>query len=280
MIAFATCVGSPATFTRCAAPGLRRAMESDSLLAEVTTEDSIHAAYNEILAHFAGVEDLEALVLLHEDTELLDRGFCGQVRRVLADEQVAIAGVIGGRAVHRLEWWAGPVVGRVTETRGTVTGEETEGDVDAVDGLLMVLSPWAVRSLRCDTDTFTGFHAYDVDLCLQARAAGRRVVAEPFAVFHHASRGKDRQDERFVAADAALRAKWQLRHRPGRARRGGRRPGTGRPAGAPWPGPRRRRSGRRSGRAARSVRASHASWRRAARRRSPWRAACRRSRRG
>jgi hypothetical protein len=210
MIAFASCVGSPATFARCAAPGLARAMEPDSLLAETATEHSIHAAYNEVLEHFAGADDLEALVLLHEDTELLDRGFCPQVREVLADPSIAVAGVIGGRSVHRLEWWAGPVVGRVTETRGIVVGREAEGDVDAVDGLLMVLSPWAVRNLRCDTETFTGFHAYDVDLCLQARAAGRRVVVSPFAVFHHAAPAKERQDERFAAADAALRAKLRL----------------------------------------------------------------------
>ena len=210
MIAFASCVGSPATFARCAAPGLARAMEPDSVLSETATEHSIHAAYNEVLEHFAGAEDLEALVLLHEDTELLDRGFCAQVRAVLADPSVAVAGVIGGRAVHRLEWWAGPVVGRVTETRGSLVGREVAGDVDAVDGLLMVLSPWAVAHLRCDTETFTGFHAYDVDLCLQARAAGRRVVAAPFEVFHHAAPAKDRLDERFAAADAALRAKWGL----------------------------------------------------------------------
>jgi GT2 family glycosyltransferase len=89
-------------------------------------------------------------------------------------------------------------------------GVAPAGDVDALDGLLLVLSPWAVRELRCDTATFTGFHAYDVDLCLQARAAGRRVVAHPFAVFHHATTGKDRLDEGFMAADAALRRKWGL----------------------------------------------------------------------
>jgi GT2 family glycosyltransferase len=210
MIAYACCVGSRATFARCAAPGLRRAMEPDSVLAEVTTEHSIHEAYNEVLAHFAGADDLEALVLLHEDTELLDPGFAEHVRRVLADPGVAIAGVVGARGVHRLEWWAGPVVGRLDETRGTVVGVAPAGDVDALDGLLLVLSPWAVRELRCDTATFTGFHAYDVDLCLQARAAGRRVVAHPFAVFHHATTGKDRLDEGFMAADAALRRKWGL----------------------------------------------------------------------
>ena len=102
----------------------------------------------------------------------------------------------------------GRAAGRDARHRRWATA--AEGDVDALDGLLLVLSPWAVRELRCDTATFTGFHAYDVDLCLQARAAGRRVVARPFAVFHHAAGGKDRLDAGFVAADAALRRKWGL----------------------------------------------------------------------
>ena len=46
------------------------------------------------------------------------------------------------------------------------------GEVDALDGFLLVLSPWAVRTCA-STRPYTGL-GYDVDVCLQARAAGRR----------------------------------------------------------------------------------------------------------
>jgi hypothetical protein len=64
-----------------------------------------------------------------------------------------------------------------------------------------------VRNTRCDTATFTGFHAYDVDLCFQARAAGREVHVAEFPHFHH-TKGGYGDVGAWSAADAAFRAKW------------------------------------------------------------------------
>jgi hypothetical protein len=207
VIAFAACVGSRDKFARCALPGLERAMEPGSPFAELTTDRSIHEAYNEALDHFGSVDGLEALVLLHEDVELLDRDFAARVRATLADPSVAIAGVVGARGVRGLAWWEGEVAGRAHETRGIVDGGFADPEVDAVDGLLLVLSPWAVANLRCDTATFTGFHAYDADLCFQARAAGKRVVVSELNLFHH-TKGGYGDTSAFVAADDAFRRKW------------------------------------------------------------------------
>jgi methionine biosynthesis protein MetW len=93
------------------------------------------------------------------------------------------------------------------ETRGQIDFGGHPDDVDAVDGLLLVLSPWAVRNLRFDADAFDAFHGYDVDFCFQARAAGRRVVVDDIGVFHHTKGGYGDEDA-FRRADAAFRAKW------------------------------------------------------------------------
>jgi hypothetical protein len=209
VIAFAACVGSPEKLAAFGAPGLKLAMEPDSVFAELSTTTSILEAYNEALEHFAAYDDLEALVLLHEDTEILDAGFCDRVRAALRDPAVAIVGPIGARDVRSLAWWDGRIAGTVSETRGLVSGDLSDPEVDALDGLLLVLSPWAVRSLRCDTQTFTGFHAYDLDLCFQARAAGRAVRVAPLPVFHH-TKGGYGDGSVWRAADAAFRAKWSL----------------------------------------------------------------------
>jgi glycosyl transferase family 2 len=210
VIGFAACVASPEKLAAFGAPGLKLAMEPDSVFAELATGTSIHAAYNEALEHFATYDDLEALVLLHEDTEILDAGFCARVREALSDPNVAIVGPIGARGVRSLAWWSGEIAGAVSETRGHIGGDATDPDVDALDGLMLVLSPWAVRSLRCDTRTFTGFHAYDLDLCFQARAAGRAVRVAPLPVFHH-TKGGYGDELVWHTADKAFRAKWHLR---------------------------------------------------------------------
>jgi len=104
MIAFAACVGTPAKLAACAAPGLARAMEADSVFAELTSSRSIHEAYNEALAHFSAADGLEALVLLHEDTELLDGDFCARVARPVGGDRgrrrrvrSSFAALVGGR---------------------------------------------------------------------------------------------------------------------------------------------------------------------------------------
>ncbi len=209
MIGFAACVGSPDKLAAFGAPGLKLAMEPDSVFAELTTTTSIHKAYNEALEHFAAYDDLEALVLLHEDTEILDAGFCDKVREALSDPDVAIVGPVGARNVPSLAWWEGEIAGSVAETRGTIAGDASNPDVDALDGLMLVLSPWAVRNLRCDTAAFSGFHAYDLDLCFQARAAGRAVRIAPLTVFHH-TKGGFGDETLWRNADAAFRAKWPL----------------------------------------------------------------------
>jgi Glycosyltransferase like family len=207
VIAFAACVGSPQKLAAYGAPGLRLAMEPDSVFAELATATSIHEAYNEALDHFAAYDDLEALVLLHEDTEIVDPGFCDVVREAVSDPRVAIAGPIGARDVSSLAWWEGELAGAIREARGSVAGDADNPLVDAVDGLMLVLSPWAVRNLRCDTETFTGFHAYDVDLCFQARAAGRLVRVAPFDVVHHTKGGYGNSDA-WYAANGAFVRKW------------------------------------------------------------------------
>lgn len=208
MIAFGVCVADEARFARCALPGLRRVAEPDAQIATVTSDSSIFEAYNEVLDGLAAREDLEALVLLHDDVELLDPAFCSKLRARLADPGVAIVGAIGARGIESLEWWRYETAGRVRETRGLVDFGAGPADVDVVDGLLLALSPWAARTLRFDAERFSGFHGYDADLCCQARAAGRRVVVEDLALHHH-TKGGYGDVEAFRVADATWRAKWR-----------------------------------------------------------------------
>ena len=175
MISFGCCIASEEKFARHAAPGLTLSAEPDSQVVETSHATSILEAYNEILDHYSGNDDLEALVLLHEDTEIRDPAFCRKVRMAFRDPSVGILGVIGAQEVTGLRWWDGSGKGRVGESRGRIDFGPGESDVDAVDGLLLVLSPWVVANHRFDTGSFAGFHAYDVDICFAVRAAGKRV---------------------------------------------------------------------------------------------------------
>jgi SAM-dependent methyltransferase len=212
VIAYAACIGDPEKFQNICLPGLKRVAGPDDLLIEAEHPHSIFAAYNEVLDAVRDRDDLEALVLLHEDTEVADPQFGDLIRRHVAEPDVAVVGTVGARRVRGLAWWEADTRGRVLETRGVIDFGGGTHDVETVDGLVMGLSPWAVRNLRFDEDGYEGFDAYDADFCAQARAAGKRVIVTELPVVHRHSRvGNVRATSdggSFDRNDAIFRAKW------------------------------------------------------------------------
>ena len=215
MIAFAICVGSDAMLNRWALPGIARCAGPYAKVIERREQRSIFAAYNSILEEAALIQDLEFLVLLHDDTEIRDARLVDKLRALFADGSVGVAGAIGARNVSSLAWWEADRRGWVSrdglthdegpriEDFGTATTE-----VDSVDGLFMALPAWTVRNVRFDERRYHGFHGYDTDYCFEVRARGRRVVVSHFDVHHHnASVGfADRQG--FLRDNIRWRAKW------------------------------------------------------------------------
>ncbi len=219
MIAYGCSIDSDPVYRRCAAPGLRRVAEADSRLFLFSTAQSIAATYNLILDRAAAIEDLEALVLVHEDAEINDPAFVTKVRRALADERVALAGPVGVSGATSIAWWDGLswIAARVRypELGGGElpwpapddgAGARGTGEVDALYGVLLVLSPWAVRNLRFD-EAF-GAYGHDFDICAQARAQGRTVLAADFDVVHHHSLEILADEGAFADAHMRMAEKW------------------------------------------------------------------------
>jgi glycosyl transferase family 2 len=214
VIAYGCAIADEVEYATCALPGIRQAADPDSVVVEKRGQRCIFAAYNEILDEVRERPDLEAVALLHQDTEIADRRFAAKIREILADPLVAIVGAIGGKKVLGLAWWQGLGKGRVAAPRIEARGLRAEagvrtGVVEAVDGLLLVLSGWAARELRFDENLGPGFHGYDVDICFQARARGRKVMVGDLEVIHHAARGFTNDFEGWVRADIAFRRKWE-----------------------------------------------------------------------
>lgn len=202
MIAFAAPITSPDLYRRCAEPGIERVAEADSENLSVTATGSICHSYNRVLDEAARLDGLEALVLLHHDTEIADAGFNAKARACLSDPSVGVVGCIGAVDVRSLAYWReGTVVwasslaqveefgganvpGFSWNSDGELPAHARTGPVDMVDGFLMVLSPWTVRNIRFD-ESLGPLHGYDFDFCFQVREEGRKVVAEDIKAIHH-----------------------------------------------------------------------------------------------
>jgi hypothetical protein len=128
--------------------------------------------------------------------EILDPAFCDKVRLALEDPDVAIVGAVGATGVRTIAWWDGelsaaPVVQRYQAFGGgelpAFSWKErapAPAEVEVVDGRLMVLSRWALETLRFDESLQLGY-GYELDLCLKARAAGRKVMTADLRVAYH-----------------------------------------------------------------------------------------------
>jgi hypothetical protein len=235
MIAFGSPITVPEVYERHAKRGIDAVAEPGAAVFAFRATTSIFRSYNLILDKAAACDDLEALVLVHQDTEIVDPGFCAKVRGVLADPDVGVAGCIGALGVRSIAWWEGSVtwasfIHRYAELGGGdlpgfswPTGDGAPfartGEVDVVDGFLLVLSPWAVRSLRFD-ESLGPLHGYDVDFCLQVREAGRKVVTADLHAIHNHSLDLVSDPEGWIEAHARVAEKWDGRM-PGMGRAGG-----------------------------------------------------------
>jgi GT2 family glycosyltransferase len=223
VIAFGVAVTEPTIYDRCAGPGIRRAAEPDSLVFADQGVGSLFRNYNRILEQARAQDDLEALVLAHQDVEIVEPDFAARVRAALSDPDVAIVGCVGAVGVRQPAWWKGTVSwAAFSHHYEEFGGGEFDslswrpeagpshlapGEVDAIDGLVMVLSPWAVREL-CFDESLGQFHGYDFDICMQARTAGKKVVTADFRVIHHHSLQLISDPEEWIAAYIRLAEKW------------------------------------------------------------------------
>lgn len=239
MIAFGCSITDVEAYQRYAEPGLRLAAEPDSEIlafsaAGLNGTGSIFRNYNLLLDAAATLDDLEALVLIHQDAEIVDADFCAKVRRNLRDPDVAIVGCAGAIGVRNIAWWDGSVTFASFSHQyseyggGEILGstwnledappQARRGEVDVIDGFVMAVSPWVVREVRFD-ESLGQFHGYDFDICQQVRAAGKKVVTEHLRVIHHHSLDLIGDVEGWMAAHMRIAEKWDGRI-PGLARPG------------------------------------------------------------
>jgi hypothetical protein len=249
MIAFGCSITDPRTYARCAEPGIGRAAEPDTVVLANAAAGSIFRSYNLLLEQAAALDGLEALVLIHQDAEIVDPDFCAKVREALADPDIGVVGCVGAIDVRSIAWWEGSVTfASFVHRYGEYGGGEVEafswaprdgipaysrtGDVETLDGFVLALTPWVVRNIRFD-ESLGLLHGYDLDFCLQVREAGRKVRTADLKVVHHHSLELVGDAESWIAAHIRVAEKWDERM-----------PGIGRPNVDLTPGDWRQRARR------------------------------------
>lgn len=220
MIAFGCSVISPDTYNGCAKPGIERAREPDSALLIHAAASSVARGCNLLFDHARRLPGLEALVIVHQDVEIVDPDICAKLRQAFADPDVGVVGVVGSVGARDIAWWEGTLTFTSARYRyGELGGGELlwpgdlagslrgPGEVDTVYGVLMAFSPWVVQNLRFD-ESFGLLHGYDFDVCSEVRRAGRKVLTADISVLHHHSLDLVGNVEMWVEAHMRAAEKW------------------------------------------------------------------------
>jgi len=229
LIAYGCAIADEHRYESCARIGIDSVRDPSTPVYEVRGSESIFSAYNEMLDRARSDPRVEALALVHEDFTIKDPRFEEKVRETFPDPGVAIIGVIGAIGIGGIDWWIhrrtlGAATLRSPEPfppwgppligEGTVVGPGGTGEVDMVDGMMLVLSRWATRELRFDESLGPGFDGYDADMCFQARERGRKVVVAELDVEHHhrwADLSNTAYRSAWKRAHIAFRRKWEGR---------------------------------------------------------------------
>lgn len=229
MIVFGCSITSPDMYRDAAEKGISLAAEPDSVIIANAAAGSLMRSYNLIIDRAAKLDDVEGLVLVHQDAELTDADFCARIRRALAEPDVGVVGCVGAIDVRNIAWWEGSVtwgsfthrykeygggqIDAFTFTDDNHPGYARVGEVDTLDGFILVLSPWAIEHVRFD-ETLGQLHGYDYDFCLQVREAGKKVMTADFKAIHHHSLELVTDQIVWIEAHKRVAEKWLGRMHP------------------------------------------------------------------
>lgn len=207
MIAFGIWVESWERYRSLVRPGLAAHGEPDAPLLESETDGCVFEAHEEILTAAAQIEGLEALVLLRDHVEIRDPQLLPKIRSTVDRHPFALTGPVGACNVTSLRWWESDVVGAAHYPGGRV-GDPASAPAEAhvLDDSLLVLTPQAVRTLRCDRRVWAGAHGAAAELSALTRAQGGYVGVVDLDVDFH--RDPDPVDVAFLQADLLWRTRW------------------------------------------------------------------------
>ena len=229
MIVFGCSITSPDIYREAAEQGFKLVAEPDSVVIANAAAGSLMRSYNLIMNQVAEMSDVEALVLCHQDAELTSPEFCSIVRETMKHPEVGVVGCVGAQDVRNIAWWEGSVtwgsfthrykeygggqIDAFTFSDDNHPGYARTGEVDTLDGFIMVIAPWTIRNVRFD-ESLGQLHGYDYDFCLQIREAGKKVMTADFKAIHHHS--LDLVNDQFVWIEAHKRVaeKWLGRMPP------------------------------------------------------------------
>lgn len=175
---------------------------------------SIFSAYNEGVSK----SRFDIVCFIHEDIHFHTNGWGLKILEHLRDPHAGIIGVCGCATLSKIPapWSLFNPFKYIVQSSPTrrnpklqqtgFTGNENKQEVLAVDGVFMCARKALFQKIRFDEETFSGYHSYDIDICLQARVAGYSNYSVNDILIEHYSKGFHSKD--WIINSMTLSDKW------------------------------------------------------------------------
>lgn len=147
-------------------------------------EYSIFSAYNEGVRRAKG----DILCFMHEDVLFRSSGWGNRMVQYFdEDEKIGVIGFAGSHFLPAapMYWYSSPFISQknLNNDQGVVKEHAHEDwfagrsiiEVVAVDGFCFFVRKSLFEHIRFDEATYSGFHLYDMDICMQVIKAGYKV---------------------------------------------------------------------------------------------------------
>lgn len=153
---------------------------------------SIFSAYNEGIRRSEG----EILCFCHDDILFRSAQWGNAVTALFEDGSIGLIGVGGSHFMSSspIYWSSLPFISQfgITTDKGIVTKDDYRhffhghlADVVAVDGVCFFIPKDLFETIRFDDKTYTGFHAYDMDISMLVQSLGKRVCVTDVLTVEH-----------------------------------------------------------------------------------------------
>lgn len=220
-----TCISNHTIYDKCLLTSINQSRHNHDIeIIPITNSNNAYSASNSLNIGIK-VAKSNNLIIAHQDIKLLGDWFTNLDNII---EQLPQDWAILGCAGISLQYgrqdigkWGGTtnddtiIIGKVWHDDSVLNqqpywnGLDGPEKVHCIDECLFVINKKV--GLRFD-QTYTGFHFYGVDICMQARAAGYSVYAATLPIIHYGKYSASFiQDRRYWTYLRYLHNKWRLR---------------------------------------------------------------------
>lgn len=165
---------------------------------ELCVIDNSRNDYNIFTAYNEGVRRAkrDILCFMHEDVLFHTAGWGKTILEQFNDESIGIIGFTGAHFLPKapLYWFSSPFISQYNLQTGdseTLENDTTDyfhgvlADVAVIDGFCFFVRSTLFDYINFDEKNYQGFHAYDMDICMQVQKLNKRVCVSRAILVEH-----------------------------------------------------------------------------------------------